>query len=90
MRKDFNGEIMNTQGKKPDKEIDLRGKVCPMTFVYTKIALEEMQRGQLLQVILDYPPSFTNVPHSVKIQKLGTVVEELQDGTVMRLLIERA
>ncbi len=81
---------MTAQGKKPDKEIDLRGKVCPMTFVYTKIALEEMQRGQLLLVILDYPPSFMNVPHSVKIQKLGTVVDEKQEGKEKRLLIERA
>jgi tRNA 2-thiouridine synthesizing protein A len=80
---------MTSQGKKPDKEINLRGKVCPMTFVYTKIALEEMHRGQTLLVILDYPPSFTNVPHSVKLQKLGTIVEEKQDGKIKRLLIER-
>ena len=24
------------------KELDIRGKVCPMTFVYTKLKLEEM------------------------------------------------
>nr|MDO8117124.1 sulfurtransferase TusA family protein [Candidatus Sigynarchaeota archaeon] len=38
---------------KPDKEIDLTGKICPMTFVYTKLALEQMHQGQLLMVLLD-------------------------------------
>ncbi len=74
---------------KIEKEIDLRGKICPMTFVYTKIALEEMSTGQILRVILDYPPSFTNVPHSVSLQRLGKVVDERQEGKVRILLIER-
>lgn len=47
-----------------DRVIDLRGDVCPITFAKTKIALEEMVVGQVLQVLLDYEPSSRNVPRS--------------------------
>lgn len=33
---------MNAQGMTPEKILDLRGKICPMTFVYMKVALEEV------------------------------------------------
>jgi tRNA 2-thiouridine synthesizing protein A len=62
-----------------DETLDLRGKKCPMTFVHTKLALEKMQTHQVLQVILDYAPSFTNVPRSLLLQQLGEVVKE-QEG----------
>lgn len=48
-----------------DREIDLRGDVCPLTFAKTKIALEEMAIGQVLRVALDYEPAIRNVPRSV-------------------------
>ncbi|HME55659.1 MAG TPA: sulfurtransferase TusA family protein [Candidatus Lokiarchaeia archaeon] len=74
---------------RPDKTLDLKGKVCPMNFVYTKIALEEMEVGQILEILLDYEPSFTNVPRSVKLQKLGTVIHEQMDGDIKTLWIEK-
>lgn len=46
------------------REIDLRGDVCPLTFAKTKIALEEMEVGQVLKVVLDYEPATRNVPRS--------------------------
>ena len=48
-----------------NREIDLRGDVCPLTFAKTKIALEEMAIGQVLRVALDYEPAIRNVPRSV-------------------------
>jgi len=59
--------------------IDLRGKKCPMTFVYTKLALEKMQAQQVLEVILDYAPSFTNVPRSLQLQQIGEVIKEQEE-----------
>lgn len=50
---------------RPDREIDLRGDVCPITFAKTKIALEDMEVGQILRVLLDYEPATRNVPRSV-------------------------
>lgn len=48
----------------PDRVIDLQGDVCPITFAKTKIALEEMEVGQVLLVRLDYEPATRNVPRS--------------------------
>ena len=44
-----------------DKVCDLRGEICPYTFVKTKLAVEEIQPGQVVRVILDYPPAVNNV-----------------------------
>ena len=33
-----------------NEEIDLRGEVCPYTFVKSKLALEEMEVGDVLRV----------------------------------------
>ncbi len=49
-----------------DREIDLKGEVCPYTFVKSLIALEEMEEGQVLRVTLDYLPSVENVPRSLR------------------------
>ena len=72
---------MENSGKKSgkdelyaDEQLDLRGKICPMTFVYTKLALEKISRGKILKVTLDFPPAFKNVPNTVNTQKLGRVI----------------
>lgn len=45
--------------------LDLRGEVCPYTFVKSKLALEEMENGQVITVIVDNPGSAQNVPRSL-------------------------
>ena len=45
--------------------LDLKGEVCPYTFVKSKLALEEMESGQVLRVIVDNPGSAANVPRSL-------------------------
>jgi tRNA 2-thiouridine synthesizing protein A len=51
-----------------DRELDIRGEVCPYTFVKTRLALEEMTPGQMLRVLVDYEPATRNVPRSVRLQ----------------------
>ena len=66
----------NTDEKSSEvKKLDIRGKVCPMTFVYTKLTLEKMNSGELLEVILDFPAAVENVPANCKRQKLGELVD---------------
>lgn len=55
-----------TEPARVDEELDLKGEVCPYTFVKSKLALEEMEPGQLLRVIVDNPESAANVPRSLK------------------------
>ena len=56
-------------------KIAIRGKVCPMTFVYTKLELEKMTTGELLEIILDFPAAVKNVPDNCKRQGLGELLE---------------
>jgi tRNA 2-thiouridine synthesizing protein A len=69
-----------------DETLDLRGKKCPMTFVYTKLALEKLQAQQVLEVILDYAPSFTNVPRSLQLQQIGEVVKAQEETPGEKIL----
>jgi tRNA 2-thiouridine synthesizing protein A len=47
-------------------ELDLRGEICPFTFVRTKLALESMAAGERLRVIVDHPAARLNVPRSLE------------------------
>ena len=53
---------------KPDRVLDIRGEVCPYTYVKARLALEEMKTGQVLSVQVDYEPAIRSVPRSVTIQ----------------------
>jgi len=62
-----------------DRNLDLRGEVCPYTFVKSKLALEEMEVGQILRIILDDESATENVPRAMagegqrilRVEKLG-------------------
>jgi len=76
------------QGKKPDVFLDLSGVMCPMNFVKTKLQLEEMESGQILEVILDDGDPVKNVPRSVKAEGHKILeLTEMPDGH-HRLVIE--
>ena len=51
---------------KIDKVLDIKGEVCPYTFVRSKLALEDMESGQVLKVIVDHEPATKNVPRSME------------------------
>jgi TusA-related sulfurtransferase len=46
-----------------------------MTFVYTKLTLEEMKKGEFLEIILDFPSALKNIPESCKRQNLAEVIK---------------
>ena len=60
---------------KDSKQLDIRGKVCPLTFVYTKLALEELEKDKVLEVYLDFPPALKNIPESCKRQNIAELLE---------------
>lgn len=49
-----------------------------MTFVYTKIALEKLEEGDILEVMLDFTPALKNIPDSCTRQKLAETLEIIQ------------
>jgi TusA-related sulfurtransferase len=61
----------------PDDRLDLRGTPCPINFVRTKLQLEKMAPGTLLEVWLDAGEPVEQVPDSLTME--GYVVERLED-----------
>ena len=49
-----------------DERVDITDVVCPMTFVKAKVALEEMDEGQVLAVKMNDGEPVQNVPRSIK------------------------
>ena len=60
------------------EKVDITDVVCPVTFVKTKVALEELEDGQILQVHLNDGEPVQNVPRSVKDE--GHQVLKLKDN----------
>lgn len=72
----------------PDDRIDLRGVLCPINFVKTKLKLEMMDSGQILEVILDDGEPIRSVPRSLKEEGHKIVkVENMENA--YRLLIKK-
>lgn len=51
---------------KSDEFIDITDVVCPITFVKVKIALEDMDDGQILEIKLNEGEPVQNIPRSLK------------------------
>ncbi len=49
-----------------DEAVDITDVVCPVTFVKAKVALEELDEGQILSIRLNDGEPVQNVPRSVK------------------------
>ena len=75
--------------KNPDLELDLREYQCPLTFVHTKIALEEMESNQVIKIILDFYAAFSNVPNSVQNQNLGEILKESEKNGEKTIWIKK-
>lgn len=72
----------------PDAQLDLRGTPCPINFVRTKLRLEKMLPGALLEVWLDPGEPIEQVPDSLTMA--GYLVEQITDYTdYFSLLIRR-
>jgi TusA-related sulfurtransferase len=70
---------MNTQNQiiQPDAQMDLRGTPCPINFVRTKLRLEQLAPGQMLEVWLDPGEPIEQVPDSLAME--GYLIEEVED-----------
>ncbi|WP_428262950.1 sulfurtransferase TusA family protein [Haliangium sp.] len=56
--------------------LDLRGEVCPYTFVRTRLRLEEMPLGARLTILVDHEPAIRNIPRSAR--DWGQAVEQVE------------
>lgn len=61
----------------PHAQLDLRGTPCPINFVRTKLRLEQLSPGSLLEVWLDPGEPIEQVPDSLTMA--GYSVEQIED-----------
>ena len=60
-----------------DGHLDLRGTPCPINFVRTKLRLEQMTPGSLLEVWLDAGEPIEQVPDSLTME--GYQLENIEE-----------
>ena len=69
--------------------LDITGDYCPITFVKTKIALEKIQPGDRLEVLLKEGEPLENVPRAAAEDGHRVVeITEVRDG-IYRVVIEK-
>lgn len=73
-----------------DSELNLKGEVCPYTFVKTKLALEEMGAGEVLRVIVDNDESGENVPRSLRHEGHDVLGAEKVTPTDWEIVVRKA
>jgi len=73
---------------KPTKSLDVCGKICPYPDLDTMSTLKKMQKGEILEVLIDYPLSVERIPRGVKKKGHKVLSVEKVDGTVFKILIE--
>ncbi len=61
----------------PISLLDLRGTPCPINFVRTKLKLEQMPPGSVLEVWLDPGEPIEQVPDSLKME--GYHIQAIED-----------
>jgi TusA-related sulfurtransferase len=53
------------QVEKADKTLNIKGVVCPYTLVKSKLAVEDIEVGQILEILLDYPEASESIPKAM-------------------------
>ncbi len=71
------------------QELDIRGEVCPYTFVKTKLAIETMEGGQVLKILTDHQPAVENVPKSLKSEGHEVIEVEKINDTEWQLIVRK-
>jgi TusA-related sulfurtransferase len=77
-----------TQEITPTKTLDVCGEICPYPDMNTMTTLKKMQKGEILEVLLDYPLSVERIPRNLKKQGHKLLQDEGLGGPNHRFLIE--
>ena len=65
-----------------DDTVDIIDVVCPVTFVKAKVALEELDEGQILSIRMNDGEPVQNVPRSIKEEGHQILkLDDNEDGT---------
>ena len=73
---------------KIDQYLDLQGVPCPLNFVKTKLKLETMDAGGVLEILLDDGEPITNVTASVK-EEGHQILKVEKTNTHWKLIVKK-
>ncbi|AFZ54313.1 sulfurtransferase TusA family protein [Cyanobacterium aponinum AL20118] len=68
--------------------LDLRGTPCPINFIRSKLQLEKMSQGDVLEIHLDGGEPIEQVPNSLSME--GYSIEAIEDKGEYFVLSVRA
>lgn len=69
--------------------VDITDVVCPVTFVKAKIAIEQLEAGQVLSVHMNGGEPVTNVPRSMKEEGHKVLKLNKNDDGTYDLIVEK-
>ena len=71
------------------RTLDITNEHCPMTFVKTKLELEKLGQGEVLEVLLTSGEPLENVPKSSTEQGYTVLGIEQVEGETYRVMIQK-
>jgi tRNA 2-thiouridine synthesizing protein A len=80
---------MMTNRTPPDRVLDITAETCPMTFVRTRLALDQLASGQTLLVLLRGEEPTRNVPRTAVEQGHQVLAQETEADGSMRILLRK-
>ncbi|WP_342381750.1 sulfurtransferase TusA family protein [Myxococcus stipitatus] len=73
----------------PVATLDITREVCPMTYVRTKLRLETLEAGAVLEIILRGSEPLKNVPRSAREEGHEVVSLEAREDGTHRLVLRK-
>jgi len=68
--------------------LDLRGIKCPLNWAHAKVRLEQMERGEVLELLLDDPRGARDIPRAAEAEGY-MVLDSRTENRNFRLRIEK-
>jgi len=73
---------------KVDKKLDCLGLYCPEPVFRTRLALDEMEIGETLEVVADDPAAESDINSLVKHLE-QEIISSAKEGSTIRILIKK-
>lgn len=70
------------------RRLDLRGVKCPLNWAHAKVRLEAMERGEILELVLDDPRGARDIPRAAEGEGYA-ILDARSAGGVFHLRIEK-
>jgi TusA-related sulfurtransferase len=70
-------------------KLDLRGVKCPLNWAHAKVRLERIARGQILELILDDPRGYRDIPMAAEAEGHVVLASEARADGAFVIKIEK-